>query len=71
MIETHESHLANLRNTREVAPPLRSAESTNIGIKLTILIISIIGMIFSIFTALFVEFTTKVKEKVQMDMKQS
>lgn len=64
VIEVYESALANLRSTREMSPPIRSIEPIGTSKRLIIAIAAIISIIIAVFAAFFVEFATRVKEKV-------
>lgn len=63
-IESLSSQLANLRNTREVLPPIKSIEPTGSSLKTTLIISTFAGLFIGIFTAFFTEFLSKVKQKL-------
>ncbi|MFK5913751.1 MAG: Wzz/FepE/Etk N-terminal domain-containing protein [Woeseiaceae bacterium] len=63
LIELYSSQLANLRNTREIQPPMKSIEPTGTSRKLIVIIAAFAGMFFGVFTAFFAEFASKVREK--------
>lgn len=67
-IEILELQLANLLNTREVSPPMKSVQPTGTGKKLVVTLAVFAGIIFAIFAAFFAEFIGRVKER-SMDNK--
>ncbi len=62
-IESLASQLANLRNTREILPPMQSIEPTGVSKRLIVIIAAFLGAFVAIFAALFAEFATKVKQR--------
>lgn len=63
-IKINRSILANLRNTREILPPMKSIDSKGIS-KKSITIISVItGIFLGVFAAFFTTFLSKVKQKI-------
>jgi len=64
IIESLSSQLANLRNTREVLPPIRSLDPTGSGRKTIVIITAIAGIFLGVFAAFFAEFLSKVKLKI-------
>ena len=60
-IDTYNSKLANLRNTREVSSPIRSIGPTGSSRKL-IIIAALAGIFAAIFSAFFAEFVAKIKK---------
>lgn len=62
-IEVYKSRLINLRNTREIFPPMKSIEPTGTSRKLIIIIAAFTGVFLGVFSALFTEFLSKVKQK--------
>jgi len=66
-IEVYETELANLRNTREILPPMKSIEPTGTSRKLMVIIAAFMGAFLAVFSAFFAEFIAKVKEKNQSD----
>lgn len=62
-IEIYQSQLANLRNTREILPPMRSIEPTGTSRKLIMIIAIFAGVFLGVFSAFFAEFIAKVKER--------
>ncbi|MCW9014466.1 MAG: Wzz/FepE/Etk N-terminal domain-containing protein [Gammaproteobacteria bacterium] len=62
-IENYSAQLANLRNTREILPPMKSIEPTGTSRILIVIIAIFSGLFIAIFTAFFAEFATKVREK--------
>ena len=67
LIEILNSQLANLRNTREILPPIRSIDPTGGSRKTIIVISAITGLFLGVFTAFFTEFLSKVKQKLATD----
>lgn len=65
-VAVQSSLLTNLRNTREISPPIKSVESSSINIKLIIIAMTITGLLTAVFIALFAEFITKVQEKIKL-----
>ncbi len=66
-IESLSSQLANLRNTREILPPIRSIEPTGSSLGIIIIISAIAGLFLGIFAAFFTEFLSKVRQKLAAD----
>ena len=66
-IEVYETELANLRNTREILPPMKSVEPTGISRKLIVIIAAFAGIFLAIFSAFLAEFIAAVKEKGNQD----
>jgi len=62
-IESYNSQLANLRNTREISPPVKSIESTGIGKRVIVTFTAFIGIFLGVFVAFIAEFAAKVKEQ--------
>lgn len=62
-IESYNSQLVNLRNTREILPPMRSIDSTGTSKNIIIAISVLAGTFLGIFSAFFAEFMTKIKER--------
>ena len=69
-IKVQESQLANLRNTREILPPMKSIEATGTSRKLIILIAAFAGIFLGIFSAFFAEFLSKIKQKIDKEGKE-
>ncbi|MFK5854811.1 MAG: Wzz/FepE/Etk N-terminal domain-containing protein [Bacteroidota bacterium] len=63
LIELYSSELANLRNTREMQPPMKSLEPTGTSRKLIVIIAAFAGVFIGVFAAFFAELVTKVREK--------
>ena len=63
LIENYSSQLANLRETREILPPMKSLEPTGTSRKLIVIISAFAGIFLGVFSAFFAEFVAKVKEK--------
>ena len=61
-IEVYSSQLANLRNTREILPPMKSLEPTGTSRKLIVIIAAFAGVFLGIFSTFFAEFIAKVRE---------
>ena len=61
-IEVHDSQHANLRNTREILPPMKSLEPTGTSRKLIVIISAFAGAFLGVFSAFFAEFVAKVRE---------
>jgi uncharacterized protein involved in exopolysaccharide biosynthesis len=66
-LEVHVAALANLRNTHEIMPPMRSIEATGTSRKLIVIIAAFLGIFLAVFAAFLAEFIAKVKEKSQAD----
>ena len=62
LIEVYSSQLANLRETREILPAMKSLEPTGISRKLIVIIAAFAGFFLGIFSAFFAEFIAKVRE---------
>jgi len=69
IIETLKSQLTNLRNTREISPPIRSIDPTGGSRKLIVIIFAFAGIFLGVFAAFFTEFLSKVKKKIDEDDK--
>ena len=67
LIEAYSSQLANLRETREILPPMKSIEPTGTSRKLIVIIAAFAGIFLAVFSAFFAEFVSKIKEKTQAD----
>ena len=67
LIEVYSSQLANLRETLEILPPMKSIEPTGTSKKLIIIISAFAGVFLAVFSAFFAEFIAKIKEKAQAD----
>lgn len=65
IIESLNSQLANLRNTRTIQPPIRSLEATGTSRKTIVIAAIVAGIIFSVFAAFFAEFWLKVQERIK------
>ncbi|MFK5986671.1 MAG: Wzz/FepE/Etk N-terminal domain-containing protein [Pseudomonadota bacterium] len=63
-IDSFSSQLANLRNTREMSPPMKSFETTNIHSVLILFIASFFGLFIGILGAFFSEFISKLKPQL-------
>jgi uncharacterized protein involved in exopolysaccharide biosynthesis len=61
-IESYNSQLANLSNTREILPPMRSIDPTGVSKKLVVIVTAFLGIFLGVFAAFFFEFLAKVKE---------
>ena len=64
-IEGYSSQLANLRNTREILPPMKSLEASGTNRKLIVIIAAFAGLFIAVFAAFFAEFVVKVKEQIK------
>jgi len=64
IIESLKSQLANLHNTREVLPPIRSIDPTGGSRKIIVVISAFAGIFLGIFVAFFSEFLSKIKQKI-------
>jgi uncharacterized protein involved in exopolysaccharide biosynthesis len=62
LIELYSSQLANLRETREILPAMKSIEPTGTSRKLIVIISAFAGIFLGIFSAFFAEFVAKVRE---------
>lgn len=62
MIKVYSSQLANLRNTREILPPMKSIEPTGTSRKLIVIVAAFAGVFLGVFSAFFAEFVAKVRE---------
>lgn len=62
-IEIYELQLANLLNTREISPPMKSTHATSTGKKLIIALALFAGILLAIFTTFLAEFIDRVKER--------
>lgn len=62
-IEIYELQLANLLNTRELAPPMRSIHPTGTGKKLIIALTILAGVLVAVSAAFLAEFIDRVKQK--------
>ena len=67
LIEVYSSQLANLRETREILPPMKSIEPTGTSRKLIVIISAFAGVFLGVFSAFFAEFVAKIKETAQAD----
>jgi len=67
-IEAYSAQLANLRNTREILPPMKSIEASGLSRKLIVVSAAFTGVFAAIFAAFFVEFLTKVRQKQEKDL---
>lgn len=61
-IEILESQLANLRNTREILPPMKSIEPTGTSKKLIVIISAFAGIFLGVISAFLADFSSKVRE---------
>lgn len=61
-IEGYSSQLANLRNTREISPPMKSLGPSGVNGKLIVIIAAFAGIFLGVFSAIFAEFVEKVRE---------
>lgn len=64
LIEKYSSQLANLRNTREMLPPMQSPEPTGISRKLIVIISAFSGLFIAVLAAFFAEFASKVRKEI-------
>jgi uncharacterized protein involved in exopolysaccharide biosynthesis len=62
LIELYSSQLANLRETREILPPMKSIEPTGTSRKLIVIAAAFAGVFLGVFSAFFAEFIAKVRE---------
>ena len=62
-IEIYKLQLANLLNTREISPPMKSNLPTGTGKKLIVTLALFAGIFLAIFAAFLAEFIARVKEK--------
>ena len=62
LIEVYSSQLANMRETREILPPMKSMEPTGTSRKLIVIIAAFAGVFLGVFSAFFAEFVSKVRE---------
>lgn len=63
LVELLTLQLANLRNTREILPPIRSLDPTGGSRKVIVVVSVIAGLFLGIFVAFFAEFWAKIKQK--------
>lgn len=63
-IETTTTELANLSNTRQVLPPLKSLNPTGISKIIIVLASALAGIFLGIFAAFFTSFASKVKQRI-------
>jgi uncharacterized protein involved in exopolysaccharide biosynthesis len=70
VIESLNSQLANLRNTRIILPPIRSLEPTGTSRRTIVLTTMFVGICIGIFVAFFAEFWLKVQEKIDEEDKE-
>lgn len=63
IINVYESQLVNLRNTREILPPMRSAEPSSVSRKLIVIATTLISIFLAVFAAFIAEFISRVKER--------
>ena len=64
-IESYNSQLANLQNSRVIAPPTSSLEPTGGSRKPVVIVTAFAGVFLAIFAAFFAEFIATVREKNQ------
>lgn len=69
-IEVQESQLANLRNTREILPPMKSFEPTGASTNLIIIIAIFTGIFLGVFSAYLAEFSAKIRQKINKENKE-
>jgi len=62
LIELYSSQLANLRNTRELLPPMQSLEPSGASGGLIIIIAAFAGLFVGVFVAFIAELISKVKD---------
>jgi uncharacterized membrane protein len=62
LIEVYSSQLANLRETREILPAMKSIEPTGTSKKLIVIVAAFAGVFLGVFSAFFAEFIAKVRE---------
>jgi len=62
-LENYSRQLANLRNTREITPPMKSVEATSISSAVILSATIFVGFLLAILSAFFAEFVVKVREK--------
>ena len=62
LIELYSSQLANLRETREILPAMKSTEPTGTSRKLIVIIAAFAGISLGVFSAFFAEFIATVRE---------
>ena len=62
LIELYSSQLANLRETREILPAMKSIEPTGTSRKLIVIVAAFAGIFLGVFSAFFAEFVAKVRE---------
>lgn len=68
-IELLSSQLENLRNTREIMPPIRSSDPTSGSRKIIVIFSSFAGIFLGIFAAFFTEFVSKVQQRIDEEDK--
>lgn len=61
-IERYSSQLANLLNTREIQPPIKSLEPTSMNNIIIIITALLTGLLAGVFLAFFAEFASRVKD---------
>ena len=62
-IDSYLSQLANLRATKIISQPMKSQKPSGTSNKLVVIIASFAGLFIGIFSAFFIEFAGKVREK--------
>ena len=62
LIEVYSSQLANLRETREILPAMKSIEPTGTSRRLIVIVAAFAGVFLGVFSAFFAEFIAKVRE---------
>jgi len=62
-IDVYSSQLANLRQTRQIFPPIKSHDSVSKSGKVIVTIFTLIGIFVAVFISFFAEFVIKVREK--------
>jgi len=67
IIEPLTSQLANLRNTREVLPPIRSLNPTSGSRKTIVIVYAFAGIFLGVFAAFFTAFLSKVNQEIDKD----
>lgn len=64
IIETTTAELANLSNTRQVLPPLKSLNPTGTSKIIIVIASALAGIFLGIFAAFFTSFASKVKQRI-------
>jgi len=67
LIALYSSQLANLRETREILPAMKSIEPTGTSRKLIVIVAAFAGIFLGVFSALIAELIAKVRETIRQN----